>query len=289
MLMRVLLHTLTTATAAILLVALGGPHCVAQDVVIESGAGSVSERDFARLLSYRFRAIETAFGSLAGAMDQQILLSFNKDSKTARSVYYDANTRRLSVPRVLLYSAPRLSSRIAEVYWPFYEDVELQQAFPLIETIDTVLWDAYLQEAARGGGHAWPPANCASFEVSKRLPCRMIVRGALEFVRQLHLPLFNDNRIDRVWPENLSEFARRTSRMSREYDDAERYGGILLLRTLVGEFGVPRTLAYAARTPFEVADNDVRASALRYQERARTVLAESHGAKSVNDVNPAPQ
>jgi hypothetical protein len=282
MLVRNLLQKLTTATAVLLLlVPLGGQLCVAQDVVIEGDAGSLSERNFAKLLSHRFRAIETAFGSLAGTMDQQILVSFNRNSKTAASVYYDANTRRLTVPRVVVYSAPRLSSHDAEVYWPFYENIELQQAFPLIETIDTVLWDAYLQEAARSGGHAWPPADCASFEVAKRLPCRMVVRGALEFVSQLHLPMFNDNRLDRVWPENLSEFSRRTSRMSREYDEAERYGGILLLRSLVSEFGVPRTLAYAARTPFEVVDNDVRASALRYQDQARTALAQSHAAKNV--------
>ena len=52
----------------------------------------------------------------------------------------------------------------------------------------------------------------------------------------------------------------------------QRYGGLLLVRPLIGEFGVPRTLAYLAQTPFRIEDNNVRASAQRYQDRARDAL-----------------
>jgi hypothetical protein len=61
-------------------------------------------------------------------------------------------------------------------------------------------------------------------------------------------------------------------RTDQEYLDVQRYGGIMLIKPLIEEFGVPRTLAYVAQTPFRVEDNNMRAAAQRYQEHAREVL-----------------
>ncbi len=52
----------------------------------------------------------------------------------------------------------------------------------------------------------------------------------------------------------------------------QRYGGLLLVRPLIGEFGVPRALAYLVQTPFRIVDNNLRVSAQRYQDRARDAL-----------------
>jgi len=53
----------------------------------------------------------------------------------------------------------------------------------------------------------------------------------------------------------------------------QRYGGIMLIKPLIDEFGVPRTLAYVAQTPFRVEENNLREAALHYQERARESLS----------------
>jgi len=63
-------------------------------------------------------------------------------------------------------------------------------------------------------------------------------------------------------------------RTDQEYQDVQRYGGIMLIKPLIDEFGVPRTLAYIAQTPFRVDENDnLRQAALHYQERARESLS----------------
>jgi hypothetical protein len=85
--------------------------------------------------------------------------------------------------------------------------------------------------------------------------------------------MFNENRIDRVWPEDFAGFVERNWRRGEsEYRDVQRYGGLLLVRPLIGEFGVPRALAYLAQTPFRIEDNNLRVSAQRYQDRARDAL-----------------
>ena len=43
-------------------------------------------------------------------------------------------------------------------------------------------------------------------------------------------------------------------------------------RLVIEEFGVPRTLAYLAQTPFRIEENNLRVSAQRYQDRAREAL-----------------
>ena len=52
----------------------------------------------------------------------------------------------------------------------------------------------------------------------------------------------------------------------------QRFGGIMLLRPLIAEFGVPRVLAYVAGHPMEIEEDSVHSSSLRYQERAREAL-----------------
>ena len=73
-------------------------------------------------------------------------------------------------------------------------------------------------------------------------------------------------------PEKLAEFRKRVWRTDQEYLEVQRYGGILLVRPLVDEFGVPRALAYMAQTPFHVESDNLRASAMRYQDQARDAL-----------------
>ncbi len=68
-------------------------------------------------------------------------------------------------------------------------------------------------------------------------------------------------------------FRKRVWRTDQEYQDVQRYGGIMLIKPLIEEFGVPRTLAYVAQTPFRVEDSNLREAALQYQERARESLS----------------
>jgi hypothetical protein len=58
----------------------------------------------------------------------------------------------------------------------------------------------------------------------------------------------------------------------------QRLGGVLLVRPLVEQFGVPRVLRYIAQNPFHIENDNVRTSALQYQERARQAL----GASAIN-------
>jgi hypothetical protein len=239
-------------------------------------SGSAREREFQRLVAARFDAIETAFGSLAGVVGKRVTIRFARkgDPGFSGAAFYDGTQRAIVFSQNILYQAMPAVPQLRVMYWPYYADPLLQREFPMIETIDTVLWDAYLHEAARSNGQTWPGADCTSADIAKRFSCGMVVRGALEYLRHSQMPLFNENRLDRVWPDDLAAFSRRVVYVSsRDYQDAERLGGILLLKPLVNEFGVPRTLAYAARTPFRVEDNNVRDSAVRYQERARQALA----------------
>ena len=122
--------------------------------------------------------------------------------------------------------------RWASYYWPYYQNERHQIEFPIIEQIDNLLWNAYLQEAAYTRGLSWPHKECISSDVGKRLPCEMLIKGVAEHVKTLRRPMFNENRIDRIWPENFAEFERRVWRTSdQEYLDVQRYGGILLAET----------------------------------------------------------
>jgi hypothetical protein len=161
----------------------------------------------------------------------------------------------------------------AKNYWPYYEDPQYTAAFPIIAAIDSALWSAYLQDAARRSGFVWPHVECGSIDLGKRLPCEMMVDGVLEYITTPHITLFNENRIEEIWPSNMADFRRRLWRHSdREYDEVRHLGGILLLRPIIAEFGVQRALVYVAQHPFALHDENLHASAIAYQETARATL-----------------
>lgn len=233
---------------------------------------------FRQLVSYRMEAIEGAFGDLFGVLPAEIRIRFvgTKDHEYGRldREAYDPQKRTLIFPRRALGAKTPNPLRWASYYWPYYQDERHSEEFPIVGQIDNLLWNAFLQEAARTRGLSWPHKECVSASVGKRLPCEMVIKGVAEHVKTLRSPLFNVNRLDRIWPENFEQFERRVWRRShQEYLDVQRYGGILLAEPLVSEFGVMRAIAYMAQTPFHLEENNLRVSALRYQERARENLA----------------
>jgi hypothetical protein len=246
-------------------------------VACESNDRRWCEKQFTMLVSHRTEAISTAFGDLFGALPSEIEIKFvsSKDPAYVRfggSVAYDQERRALIFPRRLARSATPNPLRFLTSYWPFYQSLQYRQQYPIVEIVDNVLWMAYLQESAKAHGLSWPHEDCQSVDVGRRLPCEMIVQGIAAHIKQIHAPIFNANRMDHIWPQDFAEFRKRVWRTDEEYQNVQRYGGILLIRPLINEFGVPRTLAYVAQTPFRVEHDDLRASAHRYQERARQAL-----------------
>jgi hypothetical protein len=187
-------------------------------------------------------------------------------------VAYDPAQHQLLLPRRMAFSKLPSPLRWASYYWPYYQSAGMQKEFPVIEAIDNALWSAYLQESAQASGLTWPHKDCDSVEVGTRLPCDMLRTGLVEHLKEDHSRLFNVNRLDRIWPDDFLAFQKRVWRDDLEYAEVQRYGGIALVRPLVGEFGVPRVLAYIAQTPFRVGDGNMHASAIRYQQQARQVL-----------------
>jgi hypothetical protein len=228
----------------------------------------------ANLVSDRLDAISVSFGDLAPIMPQSLDVRLMKRGGTDYRRYqgrpaYDSAQKILFLPHLMTAAPlPELRSQTRE-YWPFYSDPDLQARFPLVNEIDAVLWNAYLQEAARLGGLSWPHPDCDSVDSARRLTCEMVATGALEYVNRAQPRIFNANRIEQIWPEKYAQLAAR----QWQPDDSKimavkRYGGVLLLQPLVQKFGVPRVLAYIAQTPFHVEEDNMRLSALRFQERA---------------------
>lgn len=254
----------------------------------DSGDRQLCKKQFRELVAYRAEAIDAAFGNPLGALPQQLDIKFvtAKDSEHVQFAGregYDRLRRRLIFPRRALGANTPNPLRWAAYYWPYYRD-EHRLEFPVIEIIDNVLWDAFLQEAAATNGLPWPHEECGAVDVARRLPCEMLVAGIAEHVKAVRGPLFNSNRLDRIWPEDFAAFHKRMWRTDTQYQEVQRYGGILLMRPLIDEFGVRRALTYAARTPFRVEQNNVRLSALHYQERARKALS----APQAQHTKPAP-
>ncbi|HMN45368.1 MAG TPA: hypothetical protein PKE27_12370 [Povalibacter sp.] len=230
-----------------------------------------------QLIAYRSEAIEYAFGSVFDVLPDNVEIKFVSSSdpqyaKFSGRVAYDQAARMMIVPRRYLDAQTPNPLRWAAAYWPYYRNPQYQAAFPLIAAIDSALWGAVLQETAHGRGLSWPHAECSSVDLSKRLPCEMLIAGVGALLTDNRVEMFNANRIDRIWPDDFSSFQQRAWRTDREYVDVQRFGGVLLLRPLFSEFGVPSALAYVAQTPFRIEDGNMRVSALRYQERAREVL-----------------
>lgn len=252
--------------------------CPLLGMACESTDRHKCQEQIVALVSYRTEAIESAFGDLSGALPEQLQVKFVKAKDPeyallAGGVAYDRERRILLFPRTVLGAKIPNPLRWAIYYWPFYQVEQYRQAFPVVEAVDNVLWSAYLQESAKIRGLTWPHQDCSSVDVSKRLPCEMVMAGIAEYVKARRNPIFNENRLDRIWPEDFSDFRQRVWRYNDpEYLDVQRYGGILLLRPLINEFGVPRALAYIAQTPFHIEENNLRISALRYQDRARDAL-----------------
>jgi len=231
---------------------------------------------FVQLVTYRTEAIITAFGDLVGTLPQELDVRFAGSKELAASdgkETYDAEHRTLVFPRRLLSAKLPNPMRAAAYYWPFYENEQYRSAFPVVETVDQLIWTAYLQEAAKSRGLSWPHEDCDSHDLGQRLPCEMLVEGVNEHLKEVRTPIFNANRLDMIWPENFAAFRRGLwDDGDQTYLDVQRFGGILLIRPLINEFGVPRALAYIAQTPFHIEDNNLRLSAQRYQERARQML-----------------
>lgn len=252
------------------------------------------EQEIVKLLSYRSEAIQGAFGDLSVAQPAQLQVRFvgSKDPEYPAlqgSMRYDAERRVLLLPRSIAGSPLPNPLRVAAAYWPFYTNDATRAAFPVVEAIDDALWTVFLAEAARSSGQAWPNPNCYSADPRKRLPCRMVLSAAARFVKVRGDAFFNENRLDRIWPDDFASFEQHNYRYDDPaYADVQRFGGILLMRPLIGEFGVPRVLAYVAQTPLVVEENSLRISALRYQEQARNALrmrsarAENPGGRSIS-------
>jgi hypothetical protein len=229
-------------------------------------------------VSYRAQAIDTAFGDLFGALPAEIHIKFVTAKDPEYLLFggregYDLKRRTLIFPRRVLGAKTPNPLRWAAYYWPFYQNEQYRLQFPVVEVIDNVLWNAFLQEAATARGGQWPHKECGAVDVGRRLPCEMLVKGIAENVKALRGPLFNANRVDQIWPDDFAEFRKRVWRTDQEYLDVQRYGGIMLIKPLIEEFGVPRTLAYVAQTPFRVEERNLREAAMLYQERARESLS----------------
>jgi hypothetical protein len=230
------------------------------------------------LVTYRSEAIEHAFGDLSAALPDQVRVKFvsAKDPEhplPSGTIAYDPKERVLFMSRSFLDAKLPNPLKVAANYWPIYEQQQARETFPVVEAIDDALWNAYLQAAATARGVAWDSADCRSAHVEKRLPCEMVTSAIAHVVKTRGLPIFNENRIDRVWPEDFAGFIQRNWRRGEsEYRDVQLYGGLMLVRPLIGEFGVPRSLAYLVQTPFRIEDNNLRVSAQRYQDRAREAL-----------------
>jgi hypothetical protein len=236
------------------------------------------KKEFRELVSYRAQAIDTAFGDLFGALPAEIQIKFVTAKDPEYVLFggregYDLKRRTLIFPRRVLGAKTPNPLRWAAYYWPFYQNEQYRLQFPVVEVIDNVLWNAFLQEAATARGGQWPHKECSAVDVGRRLPCEMLVKGIAENVKALRGPLFNVNRVDQIWPDDFATLRKRVWRTDQEYLDVQRYGGIMLIKPLIEEFGVPRTLAYVAQTPFRVEGSNLREAAIQYQERARETLS----------------
>jgi hypothetical protein len=237
-----------------------------------------------QLISYRAAAIEYAFGDPFALPDDINVEFFSADDprygQLRGRVAYDSKRHILLVSRSLRSSEfPRpLSS--AQAYWPFYANDPYHDTIRIIRVIDNALWTAYLQEAAEAQGLSWPHAACRSIDVGRRLPCEMVLAGIVEHLTTPRLPIFNENQLDTIWPEDFTRFRGKVWLGDREYEAVKRFGGIMLMRPLIAQFGVMPVMAYAAQTPFDVRESSLRLAALRYQQQAREALTRQTQART---------
>jgi hypothetical protein len=237
-----------------------------------------AQNDLAALVNFRSQAIETTFGAYAAPMPDEVRIEFfsAKDERFQfglTPVALDIQQGKMAFTRGATSAKLPNPLSWAKSYWSYYNNPLYVNTFPIIASIDSAIWSAYLREAARQRGLVWPHTQCSSIDLGKRLPCEMIVEGVLGFITSSRDILFNENRIDQIWPHDFSDFRRRLWRHDdREYVEVRRLGGILLLRPLIDEFGAQQALVYVAQHPFELRNEDLHASAVAYQERAREIL-----------------
>ncbi len=247
------------------------------------------EEEFGQLVSYRAEAIERAFGDFRPVMPKRMTIKYVKRGDAeyelySRRVAYDLAQEALVVPRYMTSSRIPNPVRATVNYWPFYQNELYRETFPLVLAVDNALWGAYLQEAAQEKGLTWPHANCSSLDIGRRLPCEMLVEGIAAQLTSLRDPLFNTNRLDRIWPSDFQRFRDRVWRRDdRRYLEVQRYGGLMLVKPLIDRYGAPSALYYFAQTPFEMHGDDLRRSALRYQESAREWL-DAHKSSKLDSV-----
>jgi hypothetical protein len=230
-------------------------------------------RRLSGMVAYRLEAMRSEFGDLEPIMpasiDVKVLQPGAATDSNSSEFLYDAKQHTL-------YFAKRISKQTippelgpVRDYWPIYQSEELRKEYAMVEVIDNALWNVYLKEAASRSGQEWPHAACKAREFAERLPCQMLQVGTAEYINRERQRLFNTNLIDAIWPEDFQGFCEKVWHRDDEPSNRVKlYGGQLLLQPLVRKFGVARALAYAAQTPFTVEDNNVRTSALRYQEQA---------------------
>lgn len=225
------------------------------------------------LMKLRAEAIESEFGDLFGTLPDDIRVEFVRRSDDPRFLDtggYDPARRTILIPRRMLSARMPNPLRWAVYYWPFYRTKENREAYPLVEAVDDLLWTVYLQDAAGRRNLAWPHAACESHDIGERLPCEMLEEGIEDYLKDPRDEIFNANRLDMIWPEDYAAFRNSLwNNGDRKYYNVKHYGGILIVRPLIEEFGTARALAYIAQTPFAVEDNNLRASALKYLDRAR--------------------
>ena len=168
-------------------------------------------------MAYRSEAIENAFGDLSAALPNQVRVEFvrSKDPDhplPSGTIAYDPEERVLFMSRKVLDAKLPNPLRWAASYWPFYEQQQARETFPVVEAIDDALWNAFLQAAATARGVGGGAVDCRSPYVEKRLPCEMVTSAIAHIVKTRRLPLFNENRIDRLWPEDFAGFVERNWR-----------------------------------------------------------------------------
>jgi hypothetical protein len=239
---------------------------------------TLREQLFAQLVSDRARAIDLAFGqTFAPHVTELRVVLLNPDEWEAAHrtgvAFYDPEAHTLYFARRLQYATAPQTPAAARQYWPWYEE-PWRSLYPVVEAVDDALWTTVLMESARARNQSWPHAQCTSLDFVERLPCEMLMQGIAAHTTQVKIPLFNENRLAEIWPDDVAELRARAWRSDDSaYQNVRKYGGYLLLRPLVREFGVARTLSYVAGTPFHIEQNNLRVSAEAYQKRAQEALA----------------
>jgi hypothetical protein len=231
------------------------------------------QRRLTALVGHRTEAMRAEFGDLEPIMPHQMTVKL-LPSGTATDPYskefrYDAESKTLYFAKRVAKQGLPTDTGPLHSYWDIYESEDVRREYAMLESIDNALWSVYLKEAASRNGLGWPHAGCESREFSERLPCEMLLVGTAEYINRSRQRIFNTNRLESIWPEDYSRFCEKIwHRDDEPSKNVKVYGGQLLLQPLVRKFGVAHALAYVAQRPFTVADNNMRTSALRYQEEA---------------------